>query len=811
MYFSNINYFQKTDRMIKESIVFEDTLSQEGLSEEQHTLLHDYWLALMSREVSLLGRKDVLSGKGKFGIFGDGKEVAQVALSHYILPGDFRSGYYRDQTIMFALGISTVQEYFAQMYSDSDHDPFSGGRQMNCHFATPLIDKEGNWTAHRDRYNVISDVSCVAGQVGRSLGLAQASKIYKENPSIDRGEFTYEGTEITFCTIGDGGTAEGPFWETMNAAAVMQVPMVMIVWDDGYGISVPNEYQMVKSSVSRALEGFIGEKLGEGIQILAVKGWDYPELCKVFERATNIARTHYTPVLVHVQELTQPQGHSTSGSHERYKSKERLEFEKEYDSIHIMSDWLKGIGILTDEYEDLLKIKAKDFVRKGRDEALEASFQKAKLQATDLINIYGELVKMHPDWAPVIQHQILHIKQLREPEINDLVKNVRRFLIALPLNTDHQNLKILTDWLSAQYTRIHERFHAHLISETSGSALKVKSIVPVYSASSPVISGYKIMNAFFDKLFSKDERVLAFGQDVGKIGDVNQGFVGLQAKYGEHRIFDVGIREWTIVGQAIGMAMRGLKPIAEIQYLDYLIYALSPLSDDIASLRYRSNGFQCAPLIIRTRGHRLEGVWHSGSPMGMILNTMKGMHLIVPRNMVQAAGFYQTMIQSDDPCIIIECLNAYRLKEKLPDNIGEYSLPLGVPEIIHEGKDLTLVTYGSCVRIAEQAMDMIRPHGIDVELIDVQTLMPFDIHHTLVESLKKTNRVLFLDEDVPGGATAFMMREVLEVQNGYRYLDVAPVCIASAEHRPPYGNDGDYFSKPNAEDVAMKVLEMVKC
>lgn len=810
MYFSNINYFQKTDRMIKESIVFEDTLSQEGLSEEQHTLLHDYWLALMSREVSLLGRKDVLSGKGKFGIFGDGKEVAQVALSHYILPGDFRSGYYRDQTIMFALGISTVQEYFAQMYSDSDHDPFSGGRQMNCHFATPLIDKEGNWTAHRDRYNVISDVSCVAGQVGRSLGLAQASKIYKENPSIDRGEFTYEGTEITFCTIGDGGTAEGPFWETMNAAAVMQVPMVMIVWDDGYGISVPNEYQMVKSSVSRALEGFIGEKLGEGIQILAVKGWDYPELCKVFERATNIARTHYTPVLVHVQELTQPQGHSTSGSHERYKSKERLEFEKEYDSIHIMSDWLKGIGILTDEYEDLLKIKAKDFVRKGRDEALEASFQKAKLQATDLINIYGELVKMHPDWAPVIQHQILHIKQLREPEINDLVKNVRRFLIALPLNTDHQNLKILTDWLSAQYTRIHERFHAHLISETSESALKVKSIVPVYSASSPVISGYKIMNAYFDKLFSKDERVLAFGQDVGKIGDVNQGFVGLQAKYGEHRIFDVGIREWTIVGQAIGMAMRGLKPIAEIQYLDYLIYALSPLSDDIASLRYRSNGFQCAPLIIRTRGHRLEGVWHSGSPMGMILNTMKGMHLIVPRNMVQAAGFYQTMIQSDDPCIIIECLNAYRLKEKLPDNIGEYSLPLGVPEIIHEGKDLTLVTYGSCVRIAEQAMDMIRPHGIDVELIDVQTLMPFDIHHTLVESLKKTNRVLFLDEDVPGGATAFMMREVLEVQNGYRYLDVAPVCIASAEHRPPYGNDGDYFSKPNAEDVAMKVLEMVK-
>ncbi|MEP7266074.1 MAG: thiamine pyrophosphate-dependent enzyme [Saprospiraceae bacterium] len=796
--------------MIKESIVFEDTLSQEGLSEEQHTLLHDYWLALMSREVSLLGRKDVLSGKGKFGIFGDGKEVAQVALSHYILPGDFRSGYYRDQTIMFALGISTVQEYFAQMYSDSDHDPFSGGRQMNCHFATPLIDKEGNWTAHRDRYNVISDVSCVAGQVGRSLGLAQASKIYKENPSIDRGEFTYEGTEITFCTIGDGGTAEGPFWETMNAAAVMQVPMVMIVWDDGYGISVPNEYQMVKSSVSRALEGFIGEKLGEGIQILAVKGWDYPELCKVFERATNIARTHYTPVLVHVQELTQPQGHSTSGSHERYKSKERLEFEKEYDSIHIMSDWLKGIGILTDEYEDLLKIKAKDFVRKGRDEALEASFQKAKLQATDLINIYGELVKMHPDWAPVIQHQILHIKQLREPEINDLVKNVRRFLIALPLNTDHQNLKILTDWLSAQYTRIHERFHAHLISETSESALKVKSIVPVYSASSPVISGYKIMNAYFDKLFSKDERVLAFGQDVGKIGDVNQGFVGLQAKYGEHRIFDVGIREWTIVGQAIGMAMRGLKPIAEIQYLDYLIYALSPLSDDIASLRYRSNGFQCAPLIIRTRGHRLEGVWHSGSPMGMILNTMKGMHLIVPRNMVQAAGFYQTMIQSDDPCIIIECLNAYRLKEKLPDNIGEYSLPLGVPEIIHEGKDLTLVTYGSCVRIAEQAMDMIRPHGIDVELIDVQTLMPFDIHHTLVESLKKTNRVLFLDEDVPGGATAFMMREVLEVQNGYRYLDVAPVCIASAEHRPPYGNDGDYFSKPNAEDVAMKVLEMVK-
>lgn len=797
--------------MILETITIPAELNgQSAYSSMEQQLLRDYWIALVSREVSLQGRKDVLSGKGKFGIFGDGKEVAQVALSHYIKPGDFRSGYYRDQTIMFALGLSTVQEYFAQMYSDSENDPFSGGRQMNCHFATPLIDKNGNWLAHRDRYNVVSDVSAVAGQVTRALGLAQASKVYRENKSLDAKEFSYNGNEITFCTIGDGGTAEGPFWETMNAAAIIQVPLVMIVWDDGYGISVPVKHQMVKSSISKALEGFIGDNLNEGIQIFTVKGWDYPELCRIFEKATQIARTHFTPILIHVQELTQPQGHSTSGSHERYKSKERLDWEKEHDCMHVMSSWLADIGLLTNDEDHTLKQKAKEFVRQAREEALDASFNEARSEVKELISVYTDLQELHPEWEPLIQHQIVDLRQLREPVISDLVKNVRKFLIALPVAQPVMGIEKLLNWNERQYRNIHARFHSNLTSETPFSALKVNPVAPTYSDASPVISGYKIMNAYFDKLFAKDERVLAFGQDVGKIGDVNQGFAGLQSKYGEHRIFDVGIREWTIVGQAIGMSLRGLKPIAEIQYLDYLIYALAPLSDDVASLRYRSNGIQCAPLIIRTRGHRLEGIWHSGSPIAMMLNSLKGIHLIVPRNMVQAAGFYQTMIQSDDPAIIIECLNAYRLKEKQPDNLGEFSLPLGVPEIITTGKDLTIITYGSCVRIAQQALEMIKPHGIEIELIDVQTLMPFDIHHSLVESIKKTNRVLFLDEDMPGGATAYMMQEVLDNQKGYQYLDVPPVCIAAAPHRPPYGSDGDYFCKPNAEDVALKVLEMMR-
>lgn len=783
---------------------------QSRYNQLEQQVLHDYWITLVSREVSLQGRKDVLSGKGKFGIFGDGKEVAQVALSNFIKLGDFRSGYYRDQTIMFALGLSTVEEYFAQMYSDSEHDPFSGGRQMNCHFASPLIDKDGNWTAHRDRYNVVSDVSAVAGQVTRALGLAQASKIYKENKNIDPKEFSYDGNEITFCTIGDGGTAEGPFWETMNAAAIMQIPLAMIVWDDGYGISVPIKHQMVKSSISKALEGFIGDSLNEGIQIFTVKGWDYPELCRVFEKAISVCRSHSTPVLIHVQELTQPQGHSTSGSHERYKSKERLEWEREHDAIQVMSDWLKDIELLTEEEDTELRAKAKEYVSKGREHALEKSFVIAKTETKALIQLYIELQKAHPDWEPLIQHQIVELRHLREPVISDLVRNVRRFLIAIPDKSTEAGISRLKEWLQNQYDKIHTRLHAHQTSETPFAATHVKSIAPVYSDSSPVINGYKIMNAYFDKLFAADERVLAFGQDVGKIGDVNQGFAGLQAKYGEQRIFDVGIREWTIVGQAIGLSLRGLKPIAEIQYLDYLIYALAPLSDDVASMRYRSNGIQCAPLIVRTRGHRLEGIWHSGSPIAMMLNSLKGIHLIVPRNMVQAAGFYQTMIQSDDPAIIVECLNAYRLKERLPDNIGTYCLPLGVPEILEEGNHITVVTYGSCVRIALQAIEMVAPHDISVELIDIQTLMPFDVHHSILESVKKTNRVLFLDEDMPGGTTAFMMREVLETQGAYKYLDAAPVCISASPHRPPYGNDGDYFCKPNAEDVAMKVLEMVR-
>ncbi|HNT19844.1 MAG TPA: thiamine pyrophosphate-dependent enzyme [Saprospiraceae bacterium] len=773
-------------------------------------ILKDYWISLVSREVSILGRKDVLSGKGKFGIFGDGKEIPQVALSHYIQPGDFRSGYYRDQTIMFSLGLCSVYEFFGQMYSDSDNDPFSGGRQMNNHFATPLIGEDGNWTAHRDKYNVISDVSCVAGQVGRALGLAQASCIYKSRADLDGTPFSNKGTEIVFCTIGDGGTAEGPFWETMNAAAIMQVPLVMIVWDDGYGISVPVHLQTVKASISKALEGFLGESQGEGIQIFTVKGWDYPELCKVFEKATQISRLYSTPVLVHVQEMTQPQGHSTSGSHERYKSKDRLDWEKKFDGISVMRSWLLDAGLLSLQEDEALKIKAKEFVKKERDRALAHAFDHTRKELELVVDLLAEVAASRPYHAGRVQHHIDELRTLREPVSSDLARSIRQLLIATPDQEKDPVWTKLKNWLNEVYQKAHLRFHTHQTSETRNAAIRVKPIPPVYSDHAPTLSGYKLLNLYFDKLFESNPRVIAFGEDVGKIGDVNQGFAGLQMKYGEERIFDTGIREWTIVGQAIGMAMRGLRPIAEIQYLDYLIYALSPLSDDLACLRYRSNGVQCAPLIIRTRGHRLEGIWHSGSPMGMMLNSLRGIHILVPRNMVQAAGFYQTMMQSDDPAIIIESLNGYRLKERVPDNLGTYCLPLGVPEVLLEGEDLTLVTYGSCVRVAEQAIHMVKPHGINVELIDIRTLLPFDLDHLIAQSVKKTNKIIFLDEDVPGGATAFMMREVLDTQGAYAYLDAAPVCLSAAAHRPPYGSDGDYFSKPNAEDVAETILRLAK-
>lgn len=773
-------------------------------------VLRDYWIALVSREVSLLGRKDVLSGKGKFGIFGDGKEIAQTALSHYILPGDFRSGYYRDQTIMFSLGICSISEFFSQMYSDSVHDPFSGGRQMNNHFATPLINKDGSWTAHREKFNVVSDVSCVAGQVGRALGLAQASIIYKNNHELGETLFSNQGKEITFCTIGDGGTSEGAFWETMNAAAVMQVPLVMIIWDDGFGISVPVELQTVKGSISKALEGFIGEKPGEGIQIFTVNGWDYPELCKVFEKATHITRQYSTPTLIHVQNMTQPQGHSTSGSHERYKTKARLEWEKSHDCIHIMRSWLMEIGTLTEEMDEDLRHKAKDYVKQERDFALSRAFDGTKKEVEAVIKMLEKNLSSRPYQATKIQQHIHELRSLREAESSDLVRIIRQLFIGIPDVKEDPQWSDLNEWLAEKYQAAHNRFHTHLTSETDFAAMKVETIDPQYSEHSPMISGYKILNHYFDKLFQADPRVYAFGEDVGKIGDVNQGFAGLQAKYGVDRIFDTGIREWSIIGQALGLAMRGLKPIAEIQYLDYLIYALSPLSDDVACLRHRSNGIQCAPLIIRTRGHRLEGIWHTGSPMGMMLHSLRGIHIIVPRNMVQAAGFYQTMIQSDDPAIIIESLNGYRLKEKLPDNMGEYCFALGIPEILIPGQDLTIVTYGSCVRIAEQAIHMAAEQGVHAELIDVQTLLPFDVEHRIVQSIKKTSRVIFLDEDVPGGATAFMLREVLDVQGGYHYLDAAPVCLSAAPHRTPYGSDGDYYSKPNVEDVAEAILSLAR-
>ncbi len=785
---------------------YESSLEEDVFVKE---VLSDYWICCVSREASILGRKEVLSGKAKFGILGDGKEVPQVALARFFQKGDWRSGYYRDQTWMFATGIATVEDYFAQLYADSAHDPFSAGRQMNCHFATTLLGPDGKFISQDDRYNVSADISSTGGQMARSVGLAQASSWYRKHPDLGREwQMSRDGNEVCFVTIGDASTSEGVFWESLNAAAVIKAPMAVSVWDDGYGISVPTALQTTKQSISRLLEGFHIDEKGEGIYLYTAKAWDYPGLCEMYERGLQKVRKNHLPAVFHVQEVTQPLGHSTSGSHERYKSAERLKWEVDNDCILKMGEWMVDAGIATPAMLDELRLHAITYTRECKQRAWESFINPVREKRKNLQSLFASLpeeIKSSPSMTKFSGELHNSLEKLFS-EVLSMAVQLRLLMRGHFNYTDASLEKMITDW---QYEG-RQSYNTHLYAEGAGSALEVPVVAPVYTDHSEQINGYQVLNKYFDQLLARDPRVVAFGEDVGYIGDVNQGFTGLQEKYGKDRVWDTGIREWTIMGQAIGLAMRGLRPIAEIQYLDYLIYGLTPLSDDLASLRYRSNGKQTAPAIIRTRGHRLEGIWHAGSPMSMLISTLRGIRIGVPRNMVQAAGMYNTLMKSNEPGLIIECLNGYRLKEKCPDNLATFTVPFGVPEILQEGNDITLVTYGSCVRIAQAAVEMLRVHGVSVELIDVQTLLPFDLEHVIGNSLRKTNTILFLDEDVPGGASAYMMQEVLQNQDGYYALDTKPRCLTAKAHRPAYGSDGDYFSKPSAEEVVEVILDMLE-
>jgi pyruvate/2-oxoglutarate/acetoin dehydrogenase E1 component/TPP-dependent pyruvate/acetoin dehydrogenase alpha subunit len=771
-------------------------LSFEGF---RNTVIQDYKISLISREVSLLGRREVLTGKAKFGIFGDGKEVAQVALAKYFKNGDFRSGYYRDQTFMFAAGIASVEQYFSQLFADPDgnNDIFCAGRQMSSHFVTPTVDKNGNWLDVVNQKNSSADMAPTAGQMPRAVGLAFASKCFREAQQKNNALHTNlsnQGNEICFCTIGDASTSEGHFWESMNAAAVLQIPLAVFVWDDGYGISVPKNLQTTKSSISDALAGM--QKLADtnGIEIYKVKAWDYAGMCEVFEEGLQKIRDTHTPALFHIEEVTQPQGHSTSGSHERYKSAERLEWEKNWDCIIKMREWMLDAGLATITELNNVEVEAKEFVKEAKANAWEKFIGPIKKQAQQAVQIINGLQVLNSQ----VQQIVTELSSNKEPLRRDVLKALAKVTEAAAGVKGVEKVKEYAAQLKNEAAGL---FNTYLYNEGPKSALRVSTVPITYAPDAPTVNAYEVLNKYFDALFASNPKVYAFGEDVGYIGDVNQGFAGLQEKYGADRISDTGIRELTIVGQAVGMAVRGLRPIAEIQYLDYLLYGLQPLSDDVATTHYRTNGQQSCPVIIRTRGHRLEGIWHSGSPMGMIVNALRGMYVCVPRNMVQAAGMYNTLLQSNDPAIVIECLNGYRLKEKLPNNLLEFSVPLGIPEIINEGSDITIVSYGSTLRIIEEAIVRLADEGLSVELIDVQTLLPFDINHSIVKSLQKTNRILFVDEDVPGGATAYMFTQVMEEQGGYKWLDASPRTLAAKAHRPGYGSDGDYFSKPNTEDV----------
>lgn len=773
-------------------------------------ILNDYRLACESREASLMGRKEVFMGKAKFGIFGDGKEVAQLAMAKAFKNGDFRSGYYRDQTFMLAIGQLTIQEYFAQLYAHTsvEAEPSTGGRSMNGHFGNRLLDEEGNWKPQTSMKNSSADISPTAGQMPRLVGLAYASKLYRQNKSLHEfTDFSIQGNEVAFGTIGNASTSEGPFFESINAAGVLQIPLVMAVWDDDYGISVPKEFHTTKGSISEFLAGMQRTKDKKGYEVFVVKGWDYLGLIDTFKKAAEIARTEHVPTFVHVVEMTQPQGHSTSGSHERYKSKERLEWEADFDCIKKLKEWILENEFAREADLESIEKKAKEAAKAAKTAAWNAFMVDINEEQNEAIARIEHLATASNFSGQVLQ-VAADLKKTMNPIRMDSVKAVKKVLRLT--RTEQLNERTeLVEWLNVLSANNEERFSSHVTSQSAQSALKIEEIKAEFSDESPLVDGREVLQACFDAALSRDPRVFAIGEDVGKIGDVNQAFAGLQAKHGELRVTDTGIREATIIGQGIGAALRGLRPITEIQYLDYLLYAIQILSDDLASLHYRTAGGQKAPLIIRTRGHRLEGIWHSGSPMGMILSSLRGIHVLVPRDMTQAAGFYNTMLKSDDPALIIECLNGYRLKERIPNNIGEFTLPLGIPEILKEGTDVTIVTYGSMCRIVMQAAQELEEIGISVEVIDVQTLLPFDVHHSIVDSIKKTNRVIFADEDVPGGASAYMMQKVVEEQAAYFHLDSQPVTIAAKEHRPAYASDGDYFSKPSVETVFDKTYALM--
>ncbi|HRO42199.1 MAG TPA: thiamine pyrophosphate-dependent enzyme [Flavipsychrobacter sp.] len=794
-------------------LIQEQTVQANGrlsFEEFRQELLNDYQIMVASREASLIGRREVLTGKAKFGIFGDGKELAQLAAAKCMQPGDIRSGYYRDQTLMFATGMSDIEKFFSQLYANPDvtQEPSTAGRMMNGHYGTRWLNDDGEWKDLTTTPHSSSDISPTAGQMVRALGLAFASKCYRNIPELEKGfeKFSKKGNEVIFCTIGDASTSEGLFWESVNAAGVLQVPLAIFVWDDGYGISVPRKYQTTKNSISEALAGMQYDSKKGGINIYTAKGWDYPHLMQTIQHGISRVRETHIPAIFHIQEVTQPQGHSTSGSHERYKSKERLEWEREYDCLVKMREFLLENEIGDDARLNEIENIAKQEAREAKQRAWENFISPIKQQIQHAANLCNQIVYEGGEQASAIANLVQKMGAIKEPIRKDVMQTLSHVMRLASGNSEA--VRAVRNYYEYLRTENREKFSSHLHSQSRFSAMKVKEVPAVNSGE--VANGYEILNKFFDSTFANNPAVVAFGEDLGKIGDVNQGFAGLQEKYGEQRIFDTGIREATIIGQGIGLAMRGLRPIAEIQYLDYLLYGLQPLSDDVATMLYRTRGGQKCPLIVRTRGHRLEGIWHSGSPIGMIINSIRGMYLCVPRNMGQAAGMYNTLLQSDEPGIVIECLNGYRLKENLPANLDTYTIPFGVPEIIREGTDITIVSYGSTLRVIEEAIvNYLEPQGISCEVVDVRTLLPFDINHMILESLKKTNRIVFVDEDVPGGASAYMFQQVMENQGGYRWLDVAPRTIAAQAHRPAYATDGDYFSKPNAEDIAVVIQEMM--
>lgn len=773
-------------------------------------ILQDYRLGWESRHLSYTGRKEVLNGRAKFGIFGPGVELAQLALAKVFREGDFRSGYYRDQTISYANGITTLEQMFAQLYAHADvnHDPHSAGRQMNSHFATRSLDENGMWRDLTKIKHAAADSAPTASQMLKSVGLALASKLYRNNKSLHESkQFSDQGNEVVFATIGDASTSEGIFWEAVNAAAVQKIPLVVNVWDNGYGISVPIKYQTTKENISQALSGFITDENGNGMDIYVVKAWDYASLIETYEKAVHKTRTTHIPCLIHVVELAQPQGHSTSGSHERYKTPERLKWEEERDCLTKFKQWILKNNIATEQELQTIETESAERVAAAKNSAWDAYLSEIKQMRQDVLP-FLQMVADASVHKTAIESIIKDLNSIPTPFKKDIFRLSKKILrLVQAENIDCKaNLKA---WIDDTYREEQQKYSSHLHSESRQAVQHIPIVAATYPAQPELAAGYEIINQYFDKLFAERKDVVAFGEDVGKIGDVNQGFAGLQDKYGELRIWDTGIREATIIGQGQGLAMRGLRPIAEIQYLDYLLYGLQPMSDDIATLQYRTKGGQKAPVIIRTRGHRLEGIWHSGSPMGMILHSLRGMHVCVPRNFTQAAGMYQTLIQSDEPALVIECLNGYRLKEPMPSNLGSYTVPLGKIETLRQGTDITMVSYGSTLRVCEEAIQFLEEADISVELIDVQTLLPFDLSKEIVESLKKTNRLVVVDEDVPGGASAFILQQVLEDQQGYRWLDAAPLTITSKAHRPAYGTDGDYFSKPNAEEIFEKVYQVM--